>query len=179
LQADKLIYWDSCAFIHLLNQTEEYFAVLDDIKSRARKGECKIITSTVSLAEVCKIPGTGTLPIEQTNKILAFMQSEYIELWSADRYVCEEAHHIIRLHDLLPMDAIHIATALLAKPEVLITTDSKKHRRKGLLSLDGAIGNPPLSIKKPSLGLVLPLWDSAAKINEKPKTEDDTKETKQ
>ena len=169
MQQDKLIYWDSCAFIHLLQQTERYFDALDDIKSRARKKECKIITSSVSLAEVCKIPETGMLPIEQTKKILAFFENEYVELWQADRQICEEAHHLIRHHELLPMDAIHIATALMAKPEVVITTDTKKYRRKGLLYFDGQIGNPPLSIKEPSIGIMLPLWDIPKKANDKEK----------
>ena len=166
MQQDKLIYWDSCAFIHLLQQTERYFDVLDDIKSRARKKECKIITSSVSLTEVCKLPETGMLPLEQTKKILAFFENEYVELWQADRLICEEAHNIIRLHELLPMDAIHIATALMSKPEVVITTDTKKYRRRGLLYFDGKIGNPPLSIKEPSIGVVLPLWSVPSKANE-------------
>jgi hypothetical protein len=65
------------------------------------------------------------------------------------------------------MDAIHIAIALLAKPEIVISTDTKKYRRKGLLHLDGKIGTPPLSIKEPSIGIVLPLWSTAKNPNKK------------
>jgi predicted nucleic acid-binding protein len=158
----RLFYWDSCAFIHLFqNQQEEYHYVLDDIRRRAKNGECKIHTSCVSLAEVCKIPETGMLPIEQTKKILQFFENDFVILWQADRAVCEEAHHLIRTHKLYPMDAIHLATALIARPEMVITSDTKKYRRRGLLWLDGKIGNPPLAIKEPTRGIILPLWAMA------------------
>jgi predicted nucleic acid-binding protein len=166
----RLIYWDSCAFIHLLQQTEEYFGALDDMKTRARNKEFKIVTSAVSIAEVCKIPETGMLPSEQSKKILAFFENEYVQLWQADRAVCENAHTLIQFHELFPMDAIHIATALMAKVEMVITTDSRKYRRKGLLHLDGKIGNPTMQIKKPEMSLFLPIFTPVKK--------DDTETTK-
>jgi len=106
---------------------------------------------------VCKIPDQGMLPLEQTQKILRFFEHEYIEVYQADRVICEEAHHIIRLNGLLPMDAIHMATALVAKVDLVVTTDSKKYRRKGLLFYDGRIGNPPLKVTLPDLGIFLPM----------------------
>jgi hypothetical protein len=116
----------------------------------AQSGRCKIHTSSVSLAEVCKLPELGMLPIEQTEKILDFFKNSYVELWAADMWVCREAHHITRLIGLMPMDAIHIATAaMFVKADVLITTDTKKYRRNGLLAHNEKIGNPPLKISLP------------------------------
>ena len=91
------------------------------------------------------------------------MENDYVEMWQADRLICEEAHHIIRLHGVKPMDAIHLSAAINSRSSLFLTTDTKKYRRGGLLKLDGKLGNPPLPIKLPSLGVVLPLWAEADK----------------
>lgn len=153
------IYWDSCVFIHLFQRTEEYVDALDMTVAKARAGQCRIVTSFVTLAEVCKLPELGMLPIEQTEKILDFFKHEFIVPWQADRWICTEAHHIQRLFPLLPMDSIHLATALAAKVRLVVSTDTKKYRSNGLLACNGKIGNPPLVIEKPSIGTFLPLWE--------------------
>jgi predicted nucleic acid-binding protein len=159
-----ILYWDSCAFIHLFQgKNVEYTVALQDQIERARKGECEIATSAVSLAEVCKLPDLGVLPIEQTQKILAFFGNDYIHVWQADRSICEDAHHVIREHGLLPMDAIHVATALASKAEIMITTESKKYRRRSLFLHDQKIHSlhqpdaPPLKIQIPNVKMFLPL----------------------
>jgi predicted nucleic acid-binding protein len=154
--ASKKIYWDSCVFIHLLQETN-YVDALREVVHRAKNGECKIVTSAVSLAEVCKLPELGALPEDQTTKILQFFQNDYIDVYQADRFVCEEAHRIIRKHGLKPMDAIHMATASIAKVDLVMTSETKKYRRGGLLRCDGLIGNPPLKVSLPDLGVFLPL----------------------
>ncbi len=73
----KLIYWDSCAFIHRFQETPEFLDALRDQIARAKAGQCKIVTSSVTLAEVCKLPDSGMLPIEQTNKILKFFENDF------------------------------------------------------------------------------------------------------
>jgi predicted nucleic acid-binding protein len=153
------LYWDSCAFIHRFQETAEHIEALKEHIAQAKVGNCKIITSAVSLAEVYKLPELGMLPIEVSNKIMDFFKNiDYVLLYQADRWVCEEAHHIQRLRDgLAPMDAIHIATALAAKADVLITSDTKKYRRKGLLAHDKALGKPPLKIELPNVAMFHPL----------------------
>ena len=157
------IYWDSCAFIHRFQETQEFLPALQMAIDRAKNGEFRIVTSTVTLAEVCRIPDQGMLPIEQTTQILDFFRNDYVALFQADRWVCEEAHHLIRHHALMPMDAIHVATALMAQVRLVVTTDGKKHRRAGLLRHNMKIGNPPLRIESPDLGVFLPLFGKPAK----------------
>lgn len=52
-------------------------------------------------------------------------------------------------------DAIHIATALHSKADVLYTfdgaKDNKAKRSGGLIQYDGAIGSPPLRIEEPKM----------------------------
>jgi hypothetical protein len=59
------------------------------------------------------------------------------------------AHEFTRTHGLRNADAIHVATALIARVDVLYTWDDKKQRRAGLLGHNGKIGKPPLRIEVP------------------------------
>lgn len=152
-----VLYWDSCAFIHLFQETPSYVEALKEHIARAILGQCRIATSTVSLAEVCKLPEVGLLPLEQTQKILAFFKNDYVDIYQADRDACEAAHHLIRDHGLTPMDAIHVATAQIAKADILITSDLKQYRRKGLLGHNEKIGKPPLKIQAPNVKMFLDL----------------------
>ncbi|MGB2614655.1 MAG: type II toxin-antitoxin system VapC family toxin [Phycisphaerae bacterium] len=153
-----LLYWDSCAFIHRFQETPQYVEPLREHIEQAKIGNCRIATSAITLAEVYKLPDMGILPVEVSNKILEFFRNDYIVVYQADRPVCEEAHHIQRLHSgLLPADAIHVATALSAKANVLITSDTKKYRRNGLLAHNLRIGNPPIKIEIPNAAMFHPL----------------------
>lgn len=58
----KKIYWDSCAFIHAFKGSQEYAAALQEQIVRAKIGDCIIVTSTVTLAEVYKLPELGGVP---------------------------------------------------------------------------------------------------------------------
>lgn len=158
---NKNIYWDSCAFIHLFQQTPAWHDPLAEMMAKAENGEYEIVTSAVTLAEVYKLPELGIFPIEQSDKIIGCMENKYLNVWQADRFICKEAHHIMRLHEAVkPMDAIHLATAIAAKVNFMITTDTKKYRREGLLAHDGKIGNPALKIKTPTDGSIGGLFDS-------------------
>jgi uncharacterized protein len=152
-----VLYWDSCAFIHRFGETPAYVEVLKEHIERAKRGDCRIATSAVSLAEVCKLPDLGLLPAEQTKKIMEFFKNDYLDVYQADRDLCTVAHQLIGKHGLTPMDAIHVATALAARASIMITTDTKKYRRKGLVTHDGKIGEPPLKIQLPNVTMFLEL----------------------
>lgn len=153
------LYWDACPLISYFQQVPEYINALREHVERGKKGQCVIITSTISYAEVYKLPELGGLAIEQSRRILDFLtRNNFVLAWQADRWVCEEAHDIMRLHSgLLPLDAIHLATALQAKCDYLITTDRKQGRRRGLIPHDGRVGDPPMKIQLPNVGMFLPL----------------------
>jgi predicted nucleic acid-binding protein len=149
-------YFDSCLFIELLQQSNaERFDACEDLRIKAQRNELVIVTSTLALVEVQKLPETGTLPEEQSKKILDFFANPYIVVRPVDRHTAETAHQLTRTNGLACNDAIHVATALIAKAQVLYTYDVKKGKRKGLLAHHLKLGNPPLRIEvppKPSLG---------------------------
>lgn len=54
--ADKSkVYWDSCAWLGLLNKESDKLSELEYVWTQAQKGEVEIWTSTISQVEVCKL----------------------------------------------------------------------------------------------------------------------------
>ena len=166
------VYWDACLFIEVLQKIKG--ARLDachDMIDKAEKKSLIIVTSALTITEVNKFGDqeTSTLSREDQSKmILAFFGNPYIRVRAVDRRTAEYAHDLTRLHGLKNIDAIHAATAALAKVDVLYTYDGKKGRRDGLLTHDGKIGNPPLSIKEPPPPSGYPLFDKPPKDDGKP-----------
>lgn len=144
-------YFDTCIFIELLQKSKlDRVDACEALHEQAKKGKLVIVTSAITITEVNKLPETKALPEEQSKKILAFFQHPYIAIRNADRYVAEYAHELTRIYGLLPLDALHVATAITSKVPSLYTYDSAKGRRKGLLRHDGKIGRPtPLKIETP------------------------------
>src|SRR5262245_15236899 len=113
-------YFDSNVFIELLQQSDsDRFDACDDLVVKAQRDELIIVTSTLTLVEVNKLPDTKELPAEQSKKILSFFENPYIVLRTVDRNTAETAHHLTRTNGLAGNDAIHVATALIAKVDVL------------------------------------------------------------
>jgi predicted nucleic acid-binding protein len=150
----EIVYWDACIFIELLQQADQdRFDACEDLRRRAAHGDLQIVTSALTITEVNKLPDSGALPETQSQMILDFFENPYITIRSVDRAIAEYAHQLTRTHGLTNFDAIHLATALLIKPQisVLYTYDGcgQKPRRKSLLKHNRKLGDPPLRIEIP------------------------------
>jgi predicted nucleic acid-binding protein len=141
---DHLIYWDSSVLIDYIERSPGRIDTLDAIVTSAEKGHARIVTSALSLAEVCKLKNLGLLAELKEKLITKFFENDYIVVRNVDRATSEYARAIIRAHDLKPPDALHISTALLAKVDVLHTYD-----KDDLIPLDKKIGIPPLRVEEP------------------------------
>jgi predicted nucleic acid-binding protein len=118
---------------------------------QAKNGNVIIVTSAITITEVNRIEGSTALPKDQSKAILDFFENSYIAIRTVDRQTAEVAHEYIREFGLTNLDAIHVATATIAKVPVLYTYDGagKKPKRRDLLRYDGRIGTPPLRIERP------------------------------
>ena len=144
---DTLIYWDSCVFIDLIEKTTSRYQTLEAIVASAERGEARIISSSVSLAEVVKLNSlAGVLPEWKEKLIVQFFENDYISIRNVDRVVAELARPIMRNHNRKTPDAIHVATALHSKAQVLHTYDADLLKLDKLISLPNSL---PLRIEEP------------------------------
>jgi len=93
--------------------------ILDD----ASKGRWPIFTSAFTLAEVIKERKRPLLTPEEEQKIGDYFNHDYIKLVIVDREVGESARRLARKYGLRPADAVHLASAIKAKADELLTWD--------------------------------------------------------
>ena len=122
-------YWDSCAWIGLLNGEPDKKCELETIYNRARHGSCEIWTSTFPLVEVHKVSDEmgHSKPLDSANlkKIQKMFNQPFVKLIQLDREVAELARLLVRETVGLKkhQDSIHLASAIIWSIPVMHTYD--------------------------------------------------------
>lgn len=83
----------------------------------------RFFTSSFTLAEVIKARNRPLLTPAEEKRIDGFFKHEYIKLVILDREVAELARRLARNHGLRPPDAVHLASAVKARADELLTWD--------------------------------------------------------
>lgn len=136
-------YWDSDAFLgYLLNEPDKVDAC-DSVLAAAEDGKIIIVTSALTLAEVLYLKHKKKIPIESRTTVEDFFKNRFISVQNVTRTIAERARDVVWDYGIKPKDAIHVATALTINLPVINTFD------KNLLSKNGKIGNPPITIEHP------------------------------
>jgi predicted nucleic acid-binding protein len=167
----KRIYWDACAWIALIQREkirdpngvviEDRETMCKSVINAAKRGEVEIVTSTLSLVEVCKSP---LVKGEGEDQIGAYFENDYVILASLDRFVGERGRELMLggYAGLKPPDAAHVASAAVTDVDEMHTFDRK------LLDMNGVVDKADrtkLKICKPGEGgAPLPLleWEHGA-----------------
>lgn len=154
----KRLYWDACTWIALIQKekirdengvlVEDRETMCKSVTHAAESGAVEIVTSTLSLTEVCRI---DEIKNAEEDVIANFFENEWILLANVDRAVGERGRELMRAgySKLKPPDAIHLATAALANTDEMHTFDDR------LLRLDKRVAKAngdPLPICKPDPG---------------------------
>lgn len=87
----------------------------------AEAGQFHIYTSSITIAEVHKGSGPGP---EVESRTIDFFRNGFVKVIDVDRSIGESAHRFCRKYHLKPYDAVHLACALRAGCDVLLTWDS-------------------------------------------------------
>jgi uncharacterized protein len=126
-----MIYIDSNVFIYATLNTTELGEKARSLLQRIQQGEEKAETSALTFDEVFwaikKLNFEAA--IEATQALLNFPNLEII---CVDRDLSLSALQIIKEYHLAPRDAIHVATALATKAEVVVSTDAHFDKIKEL-----------------------------------------------
>jgi predicted nucleic acid-binding protein len=125
------IYWDSVVFIDLIEETPGRISRLQSVIERAMKQEVVIVTCALTMVEVVKLKNLNLLDEDAERRVTEFFENAYISVRNVDRFVAEAARPIVRKDGIKPPDAIHVATAILSKVEVLHTFDQPLLKQNG------------------------------------------------
>ena len=162
-------YWDSClllAFLQYKPEEQELVDIVSALLRRAEAGDTLIVVSTLVLAEIRPVRAYDPDHSEVFWDLFHTNRS-YVKVVSLSPRIAELAATIGSEHEISSPDAIHVATAWSERVDAMLTMDgssSRESRRSGkLLSYDGKIGKPPLTIEMPTMppGSQLELRESA------------------
>jgi len=137
-------YWDSTVIIAYLNNERDRAPICKAILDAAERGEIQIIISALVIAECLKYKGAKPIGKDNRKKVLEFFQNDYIKVRNVDRWIAKDAQELYWEENIPPKDAIHVATALKSKVDVMETYDEDD-----LIKKSGKVGAPPLLIRAP------------------------------
>jgi predicted nucleic acid-binding protein len=93
------------------------------ILSLAEAGQFHVYTSSITITEVHK--GNSSKPAKAGGaETIDFFRNGFFKIIDVDRTIAESANRLCRSHRLKPYDAVHLACALRAGCDVLLTWDS-------------------------------------------------------
>lgn len=139
----KRICWETSCFIARFNEEPVRIDVCRAILEAAKKGEVTLYTSYITMCEWAKIK--GEYPSEAEDKIVEFLRNPYIHLVTIDLAVSRITRDLVRRYGLDVRDAIHLATAISLKVDVLHTYDAND-----LIKLNGKIPEIRVVICEPA-----------------------------
>ena len=125
-------YWDTSAFTALITKEANRWEDCEALLLEAEQAKWRVITSTLTLAEVNRASNIGILTAFRET-IEHFFEQSFIQLVTVDRPIAVAARGIMFEHGLRPADAIHVASAARANCGVLYTYDKQISRLNGKL----------------------------------------------
>jgi len=148
----KRVCWDACTWIALIQEEKIVEQGINRVTrcraviTAAGKGKMEVVTSALSLAEVCK---NKQFKDSEPDKVAAFFEHDYLLVVNLGREIGERARELMMsgLPGLKPADACHVATACIAPDVTALHTFDER-----LLKLDGKVSkrdNTPLIICLP------------------------------
>jgi predicted nucleic acid-binding protein len=113
----RRLYWDSCAFLGLINPDEAKHLDCRALWEEAQHGDGILFTSFFSFAEVFKARAEGSakpLSEAEDKKIEALLLQTWVQPVVVDERIGTAARRLMRRHPECkkPSDAVHLATAL-------------------------------------------------------------------
>jgi predicted nucleic acid-binding protein len=161
------VYWDSCAWLGLINGEAEKAQALEHVWSKAQHGDVEIWTSALAIAEVYKVKCEGekaSLSPENDAKIDNMFDQDFVKVTQLDTEIARMAKALLRAHDKLkkPTDGIHLASAVYWNADQLHTYDGSDLLGLSIKRADGG----DLTICKPDMLDGPDLFNTDAKMAE-------------
>ena len=107
------IYCDSNLFLAWLLNEPGRVNDVQNLFNSANNGSVRIITSALTISEVLHLKGLGQVPKNDRQKVRSLFQNPWVLVIGVNRTIAEESQDLVWGHNIMPKDAIHIATALI------------------------------------------------------------------
>lgn len=111
----RIVYWDSDAFLGLINGEADKINECDEVWREAQQSKFQIVTSTLTIAEVIFVKGVPKLDPAKRPIVTAFFRARWIVMRPVTRSIAELARDVVWDNAIKPKDAIHIASAAADK----------------------------------------------------------------
>lgn len=125
------IYWDSCAWLGLINGEADKKRELEIVYGSARQGKYELWTSTLSIVEVRRLKSerydTKPLSEDHRNTLRDLFRQPFVKPIPLAQDIAEDARDLFRRTEGLGKfpDAVHLASALRWNASVLHTYDNQ------------------------------------------------------
>jgi predicted nucleic acid-binding protein len=154
----SVVYWDSDAFLALINEDKSSAEMADcqTLWAAAEKGLYLLVTSTLTTAEVIHKKGTPKLDPIKRPLISNFFRQDFISQKPLTREIAELARDVVWDSNIHPKDAVHVATCAYFRIKVLHTFD------RNLLDKDAILVNGfsiTVSLPKATSQFEIPIED--------------------
>ncbi|MDX6480371.1 MAG: hypothetical protein QOG85_881 [Gaiellaceae bacterium] len=137
-------YLDACVYIWPLAgphsddpQAPEKRRISREVIELAEKGSFQVYASTLIETEVVRAPGQPPLSAVQEQAISGFFERNFFVWLEVDRLIAQKARQLVRDHGWKGPDAIHVATALRAECDQLLTWDGKLRKNQPSYTVEG------------------------------------------
>src|SRR3954453_815803 len=130
----RRVYWDACVFLAYIDDFEDRAHLLGTILDEAKQGQLELLTSVVSLVEVCfgadEQEERQLRPEVETKIQSLWLPPSPVRLVELYPLISDTARQMMRqamtrVERLTPMDAIHLATARQLGVSVFHTYDQR------------------------------------------------------
>lgn len=147
----QLVYWDSDAFLALLKEdkTTEEMAGCQNVWQACEKGIYHLVTSTLTTVEVIHKKGLPKLDSADRDLISNYFRQEFISQKPLTREIAELARDVVWDSNIMPKDAIHVATCAFYKIRELHTFDKNLVDKK-TINVNGFV----INVTKPVTGML-------------------------
>jgi predicted nucleic acid-binding protein len=119
----RRVYLDADVYLGLIKGEPGRLEVARGLLNAGQDGRIEVVASTLIYAEVC---GHGDVraaanQADVDQKIESFFENGFIRWVEVDLVIAREARRLSRTHRLRGADAIHLASAIRASVDVLMT----------------------------------------------------------
>jgi len=137
----RKLYWDTGLFICFLNRTElDRRKICEDILYNAQDGQVELYTSMWTIAEVVRpgksLPNAKALTGPQIDKIQRMFEWRWLKKITVDHRIASYSAKLSRDFNLRPADAVHAASAIRTKCDVLQVWDRDFSKIAHLIRVD-------------------------------------------